>query len=99
MARLKISKDTRDDLDDIWAFYEDRSETNANKVLSGIKEQFKLLEQFPYAGRARDDLATGLRSLSADNHLIFYRVLPNAVAIIRVLNARQNVEAIFKEEP
>jgi toxin ParE1/3/4 len=75
-----------------------RIEANANTILSSIKEQFKLLEQFPYAGRARDELATGLRSLSADNHLIFYRLLPTSVAIIRVLNAKQNIEAIFKEE-
>lgn len=98
MARLKISKDAKADLDDIWAFYADRNEATADRVLSRIEEQFRLLVQFPLAGRARDELSFGLRGLSADNHIIFYRVLPNAITIIRVLNARQDIEAIFKED-
>ena len=59
----------------------------------------RLLEDHPLAGRARDEVRPGLRSIAALPHIIFYRVTDDAAEIIRVLDGRRDIEEIFADEP
>jgi toxin ParE1/3/4 len=53
------------------------------------------LQDHPFAGRARDDVRPGLRSIAASPHVVFYRVRNEVAEIIRVLDRRRDVDEIF----
>jgi len=54
-----------------------------------------LIEQHPFAGRARDEVHPGLHSFAAPPHVVFYRGVDDAPQIVRLLDGRQDVEEIF----
>lgn len=49
------------------------------------------LARFPYLGRSRDELAPGLRSHPVGEHVVYYRVEPVSITILRVLH--RNMDA------
>jgi toxin ParE1/3/4 len=58
-----------------------------------------MLEEHPLAGRTRDQIRPGLRSVLASPYVIFYRVLGNAAQLIRILDGRRDIDDIFSDEP
>jgi plasmid stabilization system protein ParE len=48
--------------------------------------------------RARDEVASGLRSVLSQPYGIFYRVTDHDVEVARVLHGRRNFADIFKKE-
>jgi toxin ParE1/3/4 len=46
-------------------------------------------------GRRRDELAPGLQSFPLGRYVIFYRALPAATEIVRVLHGARDVESIL----
>jgi toxin ParE1/3/4 len=55
------------------------------------------LVQYPQMGRKRDELAIDLRSFPAQDYLIFYRIIPIGIELIRVAIGYQDLEDLFKE--
>jgi len=84
------------DLDQIWDYYERVAGRNtAEKIVRKIGEVIATIEGHPFAGRSRNELRSGLRSLAATPHVIFYRVTDDVVEIIRILDSRRDIEEIF----
>lgn len=84
------------DLDEIWNYYEQVAGRNtAEKIIREIGDIVATIEDHPFAGRHRDELRHGFRSLAARPHVVFYRVVKNSPQIIRVLDGRQDIEEIF----
>ena len=48
-------------------------------------------------GRARDELAPGLRSLVVRQYVLFYRVAPDAVQVVRILHGKRDIDSLMKE--
>jgi toxin ParE1/3/4 len=68
----------------------------ANDVVRKIAEACELIEEHPYAGRARNEVRPGLRSLAANPHVVFYRVAGrDVVEIVRVIDGRRDIDEIF----
>jgi toxin ParE1/3/4 len=85
------------DLRDIWrGFAEYSSLTLADAKLAMLQEKLVILSQFPESGRRRDDLMLGMRSFPAVEFVIFYRIVDDSIQIIRVVNGRRDIEAIFQ---
>jgi len=57
-----------------------------------------MLEEHPLAGRARDELRLGLRSITVPPHVVFYRITDNDPEIVRVLDGRRDIDRIFADE-
>jgi plasmid stabilization system protein ParE len=53
---------TEQAVDDLFAIFSHRSETNAQIIVDEIRERIADLEHFPLFGRSRDDLKKGLRA-------------------------------------
>ena len=53
------------------------------------------LEEHPHAGRSRDELRPGMRSVPASPHVVFYRVIEDRAEVVRVLDGRRDIEDIF----
>jgi toxin ParE1/3/4 len=84
------------DIDYIWRHYEGvAGRSVAEKLVREIGKKVALIEGYPLAGRSRDELRPGIRSLAASPHVIFYRLSSDNPEIVRVLDGRQDIEAIF----
>jgi toxin ParE1/3/4 len=56
------------------------------------------IDDFPRAGRSRDEIRAGLRSLASSPQIVFYRLKDGRPEIVRVLDGRQDIEEIFSED-
>jgi toxin ParE1/3/4 len=70
--RIVLSDKARADLLRIFQYLDERSPAAANDFIRRIDENFKNLSRFPFIGRERSHLASGLRCLIVGLHLIFY---------------------------
>jgi toxin ParE1/3/4 len=92
------SLDARADLSEVWNYYANvASRQVADKIVRGIGEACHLLEDQPLAGRPRNEIRPGLRSVAAYPHIVFYRVNDDIAEIVRVLDGRRDLEQIFTE--
>jgi toxin ParE1/3/4 len=97
--QLRLTEQAKQDLRDIWrGLAEFSGLQSADDQLQSIRQKFRLLEQFPNAGRSRDDVLPGLRSTVVLEFVIFYRVAMPWLEIVRVIHGRRDIEAIFQEE-
>jgi toxin ParE1/3/4 len=74
------------------------SSETADQQLREIERVCFALGAWPEFGKARDEVRKGLRSVRAGRYVIFYRVVTDALEIIRVLDERRDVDTIFLDE-
>jgi toxin ParE1/3/4 len=91
--RLVVSRDADDDLLQIGRYLTERNPAAARSVAEEIDRKFWSLTYFPFMGRDRPSLGAGLRSIVAGVYVIFYRVEPDRVVIMRVLHGRRDIDA------
>jgi len=93
------SFDARADLSEIWDYYAKVAGPHtANRIVRSIHETCRLLEDHPFAGRGRNELRPGLRSIAAASNIIFYRVKDDVAEIVRVLDGRRDLDEVFAGE-
>jgi toxin ParE1/3/4 len=86
------------DIDRLWDYYVRMAGPDtANKILREIAEVVPTIDDYPFAGRVRDEIRAGLRSLATSPHVVFYRLNDDRPEIVRVLDGRQDVEDIFSD--
>ena len=71
----------------------------ADTLVRAIGEACRVLEEHPLAGRTRDEIRAGLRSVLASPYVIFYRVNNDVPELVRILDGRRDVNEIFAEGP
>lgn len=93
MKRLPITRLARadEDLIDIWLRVAYDNRTAADRLFDRIVDRCQQLSTLPYSGVSSPSLTEGLRYLVCGNYLIFYRVMPNEIAIVRVLDGRRDI--------
>lgn len=92
------SPEALSDLDQIWNYYERVAGRNtATKIVRQIDSVIATLEEHPFAGRARDELRMGIRSLAVTPHVVFYRVTSDIPEIVRILDGRRDIDEIFSD--
>jgi len=95
---LHLSSSARQDLEAIRIFAIDRR--GRQQWLNYYCGMAAVLEQIaaaPDAGRNRDVLYPGMRSVSCKGHLIFYRrteVAGDAPVVLRIVHQRRNLPAL-----
>ena len=83
----------RADLLRVWSYIADDNEKAADAMIDRFERTFAMLADSPLAGRARPEVAEGLRSFAVGSYVVFYRAMPEAVAVVRVLNGFQDIPA------
>ncbi len=90
------SPEAIDDVDRLWDDYADTiGPATADKVLREIQSVVSMICEFPLAGRSRDELRLGLRSIATGLQIVFYRPINNQLQIVRIIDGRRDVESIF----
>lgn len=86
------------DLNAIWDYYVRLAgPATADKFAREIGDIVGVIEAHPRAGRARDELRPGFRSIAASPHVVFYRVIDDVPQIVRVLDGRRDIDEIFTD--
>jgi toxin ParE1/3/4 len=86
------------DLDRLWDYYAGLSgQTVADRIIREVAKAVAAIGDFPLAGRSRDEIRPGIRSLTASPHVVFYRLRDDLPEVVRVLDGRQDIGEIFSE--
>ena len=82
------------DLADIWSHYASvAGRLTADKTVRDVGEACHTVAARPFAGRSRNDVRGGLRSIAAGPVVVFYRVgRHDGAEVLRVLDRRKDVE-------
>lgn len=96
-SKCNFSAIAKDDLKQINLFIANQNPTAARQLKEKIRQQCKLLAQFPNMGRSRDELLVSLRSFPIDDYLIFYRQIKSGIEILRVVSGYRDLDALFEE--
>jgi len=95
MASYSLSKEARQDIDDILIYIAADQVDAAVAFNDRLNELFWMLAANPFAGRERTELGEGLRCFPVGNYVIFYRLWAGEVAITRVIHAARELDEIF----
>lgn len=63
----------------------------ADKVTDRLDDAVAILADYPELGPGRTDLGKGIRFFPVENWIIFYRVEPGWIEIIRILHAARDI--------
>jgi len=89
---IVLSVESKRDLDAIFDYTEEKYDLDqAISYLNGFHEIFKRLGNNPDLGRNRNEIREGLRSITKDRHLVFYRVLKDRVRVVRILHGNRDL--------
>lgn len=95
MRLLLISEAAREDLREVWENVALDDEDRADRLIDNIVEAARRLLEWPQMGRARPDLLPDIRCLVVGRYLVFYRIRPSAIQLVRVLHGRRDIDALF----
>ncbi|MGJ4949313.1 type II toxin-antitoxin system RelE/ParE family toxin [Bradyrhizobium sp. HKCCYLS20291] len=93
------SPDAVGDLERLWDYLAAAAgPATADRVLRDVQSVVLTLAEFPHAGRSRDELRPGLRSIPVGAQVVFYRVVNDRPQIVRIIDGRQDIAAVFTDE-
>lgn len=67
----------------------------AEQFIEKITGRCRALADRPLMARQRDELLPGLRSFPVGKYLIFFRLVPGGIEIIRVIHGARDIAAAF----
>jgi len=86
--KLVLSPNARQDLSDVLVYTEQQWGKSQRAVYkAAFTHGLGELRRYPDLGRPRDDLRPGLRSYLIRQHVVYYRVEPDAIRVDRILHA------------
>ena len=98
-TRLRWSPESESDLLTIWHWGASHfSPEIADRHVRDIHRAALSLVVTPLIGRARNDLRAGVRELVIYPTVLFYRVRSDVVEVIRVVDGRRDLAALFDVE-
>lgn len=93
---VRFANSAEADLIDLWLVIAEDNPTAADKVLDTIYATATLIGTQPEMGRARPELADGLRSFPTKTpYIIFYFPDADGVVVIRVLHHSRDIDTDY----
>jgi toxin ParE1/3/4 len=99
MTRVFLSTVASLDVDAIWAYLEPRNPTAARRMMDRLDARFQLLQQSPESGEIRDDINTDVRQAIVQPYVVYYRLEPGVVRILRVVHGARKMPDAFLDPP
>ena len=95
MARVTRRPQAEDDVLEIWDYIAEDSIVEADRWVDRLDEKLALWATQPMMGRARDELAHGIRSLAFGRYVVLFQPLPDGIDVVRVLHGARDIDANF----
>lgn len=98
MKRYRISEKAVADLLRISEAIARDNVTAAADWLDAVFDACQRAADFQHIGRARDELAAGLRSIPVGHYVMFYKPVDDElVLVVRLYHGAQDIPSIFEE--
>ena len=98
MASVQFARSAQTDLLEAWLFIAEEDQSAADRVLDTIEHEANILVTQPLMGRARPELAQGIRSWPTSTpYILFYIVTTGGITVIRALHHSRDVQQISFE--
>lgn len=96
LSEYRLSEEADKDIENIFDYtLETFGIDQAVKYLTDLESVLSGLPLNPEMGKARSEIKIGLRSFPYVSHVVFYRILPDHIRIVRVLHASRDVPKFF----
>lgn len=89
--RIRRGAKARADQDAIWLYIATDNLDAADQQIDHLHEAIGRLVEYPDVGRQRLEFGTTLRAFPVDQYVLFYRVTPGILDIVRILHAARDV--------
>ena len=86
------------DILEIWDYIAEDSLDEADLWVDRLDEKLGLLATQPSMGRARNELAAGLRSFPFGRYVVFYVPLADGIDVVRVLHSSRDVDLALGDD-
>jgi toxin ParE1/3/4 len=96
MARVTRRPQAEADILEIWDYIAEDSVVDADRWLDRLDQKLALWATQPLMGRARDELAPGIRSLALGRYVVFFEPLQDGIDVVRVLHGSRDIDTTFK---
>lgn len=95
MSTVLFAQSAQTDLLEAWLFIAEENLSAADKVLDTIEQEANILATQPLMGRARPDLAEGIRSWPTSTpYILFYLAEAEGITVVRVLHHARDMQSI-----
>ncbi len=94
--KVVISQKADADLLRIFSHLSERNPLAAENLVHAVDRKFEQLTRFPFIGRERTTLRSGLRSVIVGNYIVFYLIRDEDIAIVRVIDGRMDIDEEFQ---
>jgi toxin ParE1/3/4 len=91
--RFRLSERAADDLTEIYDYIANSNPDAAQRVIAGIDAKIRSIATLGLTGSPRDDMRSDLRAIVFRNYLIYFRVTPSHLLIVRILHGRQDLSS------
>lgn len=95
MNQLRFTREARVDLNDLFDYISRDKPRAAIGVVSRIEKKCRLLARRPMLGTPCDELSPGLRQTSVGTYVIYYRISPDGIEVIRVVSGFRDLVSLF----
>ncbi len=90
-----VSEEAQEDVIAIWDRISEDNPGAADAFIDHIDARFEMLARNPHAGRQRDELGYGIRSVVLGDYVIFYRITTPDITIMRVVHGARDIPTLF----
>jgi toxin ParE1/3/4 len=95
MPQAQRTPEAEADLINILVYVGRQSARPADRLAATIDQKCQMLAEFPDRGTSCEDLAPGLRYFPVGKYLIFYRLIPDGIEVIRVVHGARDLPSLF----
>jgi toxin ParE1/3/4 len=95
MPSIRRTAQAEEDLIEIWLYIAQDNPGAANRLLDEIEDKCSLLAANPQLGPARPDIAEDCRYFPVGHYLILYRLIPDGIEVVRVVQGSRRLEDLF----
>jgi len=95
MSRVQYTTQAEEDLLDLASYIAQDNVDAAHRLMGKILRACDRLGVSPQAGRLRAELSSNLRSFPVEKYLVFYRLAPGGIEVLRVLHGARDLPSLF----
>lgn len=97
MARYLLNILATKDLNEIADYFKSTNIEAGERFFREFNHKCQQIVAFPNSGKSYAEIKAGLRGVSFQGYVIFYRILEDGIEILRVLNGRRNFPNFFED--
>lgn len=97
MSRYVINALASRDLNEIADYFTENSVEAGERFFNAFNRKCQQLITFPNSGKSYAEIHPGIRGMSLEGYVIFYRILEDGIEVLRVVSGRRDFPALFEE--